>query len=304
MCAASDDVQNEPLLMKIARRLGRALPFARSLIVRGTAKITGAHRFVAEVDGELRAEVDFAERVSRHLYMFGIIEPAIEAVLRGILQEGNVVFDVGANFGYFSLVAGQCVGKRGVVIAFEPDPRNLVRLRRNIALNGFDQVEVSPLGVFDQIGTLTFHMAAVEEDNMGTSSLIAAREGRQKMEVSVTTLDTFVQDRGIERIDLIKMDIEGAEWGAICGGIEMLKRGVVRSMIIEVHEEILGEIKSREVLKMMNEVGFRGYSINEKRANGRGWQEYLDPLNGISGKDEPLKPHYLFVREDLQLLKS
>jgi FkbM family methyltransferase len=291
-----DVTATESAVMRLARRTGAALPFARSLIVRGTARICGVHKLVAEVEPGMHVEVDFHERMSRHLYMFGNIEPVVRQVFFGILHPGDTVLDVGANFGYFTLLAARSVGGSGRIIAFEPDPRNVARLKRNIALNSASQVEVVEIGVFDQQGSLTFHLAGEAEDNMGTSSLLdkgPQEAGRKTVEIPVTTLDTFIAQRGITRIDLLKMDIEGAEWGAIRGGLQTLKGGIVKQVLIEVHTGILGHDKSAEVLNMLQDCGFTGFAINEDKDHVADWKGYLDP---VGTKLELLNPHYLFVR--------
>lgn len=293
MSDQAEQITREPVLMKSARGLGRTLPFARSFIVRSTAAVLGARRFAARVEGGLIYEIDFRERVSRHLYMFGNIEPVIGAIFRGILQPGATVLDVGANFGYFSLLAGSLVGAAGKVIAFEPDPRNLARLRRNIALNHMSQVEVMPVGVYDADGTLKFHLAREDEDNLGTSSLLDAREGREQIDVRVITLDHFVRERGLTNIALLKMDIEGAEWGAIRGAMETLRAGIVRHVLVEVHTGVLGAEKSRQVVAMLRGAGLIGYAIDEAKAHVQTWRDYLAPLEA---QGELLNPHYLFTR--------
>ncbi len=123
------------------------------------------------------------------------------------LRENDVFVDVGANCGAYSLFAARNVGPNGRVIAIEPMPEMLKRLRYNIAVNGFRNIEVVPTAVGPEAGTATLF---VDEARRGLSSM-EKLEGTTPLQVPVATLLSVVNRSGIDRIDALKIDIEGFE---------------------------------------------------------------------------------------------
>jgi FkbM family methyltransferase len=123
------------------------------------------------------------------------------------LREDDVFVDVGANCGAYSLFAARNVGPNGRVIAIEPMPEMLKRLRYNIAVNGFRHIEVVPTAVGPEAGTATLF---VDEDRRGLSSM-EKLEGATPLQVPIATLLSVVKRAGIDRIDALKIDIEGFE---------------------------------------------------------------------------------------------
>ena len=123
------------------------------------------------------------------------------------LKEGDVFVDVGANCGAYSLFAARNVGRTGRVIAIEPMPEMLARLRFNIGLNGFDNIDVVPTAVGPAAGTATLF---VDESRRGLSSM-SKLEGSTPLKVPITTLQAVIERAGVDRIDALKIDIEGFE---------------------------------------------------------------------------------------------
>ena len=101
----------------------------------------------------------------------GMWEPAETALIRSQLKPGDTFIDVGANFGYYTVLASKLVGPTGRVIAFEPDPRSFQLLERNVARNGCTNVVLEQKALADKPGTLTLH---VSDSNRGAHSVIAA----------------------------------------------------------------------------------------------------------------------------------
>jgi precorrin-6B methylase 2 len=86
-------------------------------------------------------------------YALGTSEPEIQDVFAEHVRHGGVVWDIGANIGFYSLIASRLVGEDGKVFAFEPLPANLDAIARNIALNGVENIEVVGLALSDRVGT-------------------------------------------------------------------------------------------------------------------------------------------------------
>lgn len=156
---------------------------------------------------------------SNPAYATGTNESPVQAAFPELLAPGGVLFDVGANIGFFSLIGGRIVGHEGTVVAFEPGPDNLPVLRANAARNGMDNVVVEPLAVSDRDGTAELALA----EYSGGHSLVAdSVVPVDTITVTTITLDTFVGDGGTPAPDVVKIDVEGAELAVLRGMVGLL----------------------------------------------------------------------------------
>jgi FkbM family methyltransferase len=178
-------------------------------------------------------------------------EPRLTAALRTLLSPGMHVVDIGANLGYFTLVAAQAVGREGRVLAIEPYPRSFQLLLENIQLNGVDHVRALPYAVGRRSGKgqLFVYRAA------NWNSLVA-REERPKdvVEVAVYTLDEIVE--GEEPVHVLRMDVEGGELDVLCGAQNTLRKWRP-ILVLEVHPYLLGQTGTEEFLEVLEEMGYR-----------------------------------------------
>jgi FkbM family methyltransferase len=183
--------------------------------------------------GQLRLELDLGTYPDVCM-AFGLYERDTERVIRKILRPGMHFVDIGANIGYFTVLAAKLVGPTGRVDAFEPDPINRARLVRHVGENGFvEGVRVHAVGVGAEAGTVTlYHPKGVM--NHGSASIFQSVVG----ESDAYSIDIARADQVIDHIpDLIKMDIEGAELLAIQGMTGLLKGERPPAMIIEHNHE-------------------------------------------------------------------
>jgi len=141
--------------------------------------------------------------------------------LKRLLKPGFVIFDIGANFGHYSITLADALQRNCRVHAFEPFPQNLQRLCANIDLNGLDHViQVHPIGLSDASGSGSM---TVRPDNSGAATL--AKTGSvDGVTVDLTTLDEFCTRRQIEKVDFIKIDVEGYEEKILIGGSETIRK--------------------------------------------------------------------------------
>lgn len=140
-----------------------------------------------------------------------------------LIHPGHVLFDIGANFGHYSITLADAVGRACVVHAFEPFPKNTERLRTNIRLNGLDQiVHVHQIGLSDAPG---IGKMMIRSDNSGSATL-AVTDGSAiaATDIRLTTLDTFCEQEQIGKVDFIKADVEGYEERLILGGTKTIER--------------------------------------------------------------------------------
>jgi FkbM family methyltransferase len=156
-------------------------------------------------------------------YVLGTAEPPIQDVWAEHVPAGGVVWDIGANIGFFTLIAARLVDG-GKVVAFEPLPANLEAIRRNVALNGLGNVEIIDVALSDTEGTADLQLHSQKTwAKLDTSSDTGFQQGLQAtahLEVQVSTIDRQLQR--LPAPDLVKIDIEGAEVAALRGATVLL----------------------------------------------------------------------------------
>jgi FkbM family methyltransferase len=167
-------------------------------------------------------------------YWLGIYElPLQEAIIRE-LKSGDVFYDIGANAGFFSLLASKYVGPNGRVYAFEPLPENIQAIRGNFGVNAVETCELVEAAVTNNNGTIDFFQSA----DSSMASIFNNKDQTGSISVSAITLDDFVHNH--RSPNLIKMDIEGAELLALQGGINLLTQSERPRLLIELHGEEVG----------------------------------------------------------------
>jgi FkbM family methyltransferase len=226
---------------------------------------------VVSLDAGQLLAVDLATPHGRRLFGYGFCEPAAR-VMRSLLKPGDVVIDGGANIGLFTLIAAASVGREGRVIACEPSSSTMRLLRGNVDRNGFDWVELREIALASAPGQLRMR---VFTPGSGFSSFAPAdTTGGVEVEVEVATLDEVASDV-LERLRLVKLDVEGAELRALRGASEVLGRARP-DFIVELEPEHLerqgGSIA--EVQALFDDAGYVGYEIcaGELRRLPRVWQ--------------------------------
>lgn len=178
----------------------------------------------------------------------GVYEPHVAALIKSELKPGDVFYDIGANAGYFTLVAARAVGPTGKVIAFDPNPKNVLTVREQISLNGLESIcTVEPLAVSDECGSFHFVVTAVNA-NAHLQEIGAPHVGDEGkiIEVQSVTLDKFVADHPFPA--LIKMDVEGAEVAVLKGSRELLRGPNAPRFLVSTHSDELDR-ESKNILR-------------------------------------------------------
>lgn len=137
------------------------------------------------------------------------------------LKKGDVVIDAGAYSGLFTIYASKKVGNNGKVLAYEPNPYNLVFLRKNIELNNIHNVTVIEKGLFDRKDKLPFDIQSVGSNIVSIHNAFYKRRTLNKIQVD--TLDNEMKRLNVKKINFLKMDIEGAEINAVEGMEQTIK---------------------------------------------------------------------------------
>jgi FkbM family methyltransferase len=165
----------------------------------------------------IRWELDLREVIDASLYFSGSFEPRAERAMARLLGPGMTAIDVGANMGYHALRMAMGVGPAGRVIAVEPAPAAVARLRRNLALNELENVEivVAALGDRDEEAVMLRLQSRYPLSGRGAADAVVARLAR---------LDSLVLELALSRVDLIKIDVDGQEARVLRGTRDTLRR--------------------------------------------------------------------------------
>ena len=193
-------------------------------------------------------------------------------MLQAVLSPGSTFVDVGANWGYFTLLAAPRVGSQGSAIAVEPEPRMCSTLRANLTLNDFPNVTVLEIAATEREGTVSLLPFDQSTGNFGLSRVARAQEKHPEgIPVAGRALDDVFAELRIRRVSLLKMDIEGGEGRAIGGLRRSLTTGVVERILLEVHPPQLAQLGSSvdEMFALLEHAGFRGWVLDHSPAASR-----------------------------------
>ena len=158
------------------------------------------------------------EDVGRLIWLNGVFEKDETALFSRVVKSGDVCLDIGGNVGYFSLIIGRAASPAPVHV-FEPIPLNAALINANLRLNALDNVIVNQLALSDNEGTVRF---SVSTDSAYSSMLSTGTSAEaQSIDVTVTTLDAYLEQHGIDKVDIIKMDVEGAEGQVLAGATKL-----------------------------------------------------------------------------------
>ncbi|MET8681148.1 FkbM family methyltransferase [Streptomyces sp. NPDC004647] len=163
-----------------------------------------------------RFAVDTQDLIQRYLYLFGVWEPHMTHWLRRRLRSGDTFVDIGANIGYFSVLASRLVGSGGQVVAIEASPTFHRRLLQHAQLNACDNVRAVNTAVSDSRKMLTFVLASSK--NMGANSIVPYEgQAESTFEIEARPLTEVLSPAEITNARVIKIDVEGAEGGVVQG---------------------------------------------------------------------------------------
>ncbi|MEZ4103680.1 MAG: FkbM family methyltransferase [Candidatus Paceibacterota bacterium] len=196
--------------------------------------------------------------VDDEIYKLGKWEPEISAVIEKYLPEGGIFLDIGANIGYHTLYAALIVGNKGKVFSFEPLPRLSKQIKKSLEVNRIDNVRIYETALSDKVGQADLSLVS---ENIGASSIKTIEHERivdDKVLVEVNKLDNFTKT--IEKLDVIKIDIEGNEVEALRGSKELLQK-FKPVIILEFSPNIYEQDFSGKTKDLYNFLKSFGYKI-------------------------------------------
>lgn len=204
-------------------------------------------------------------------YWTGVYELTLQEVFARELKAGDVVYDIGANAGFFTLLAANLVGPAGRVFSFEPLPENIESVREQISINSLAHCELITSAVSNHCGEAAFSLT---ENN--STAHISKTNGENhtrrnhRLTVPTVTLDEFIRNH--PRPDFIKLDVEGAETEVLVGATSLLSSSSAPKLLIELH----GEDKARSIESTLTACGYELCDLSgEKLVAGAVGQHHI-----------------------------
>ena len=289
-----------PWSVRGLRAVVRRLPRGRYSVLAALAPTRGRFmaRLAADAGGAAFA-CDMGDQIAREVCLTGLYEPPVTRVVQQHLRPGGTAVDAGANWGYFSLLAAPAVGLAGTVIAMEPDPRQFAALAGNIAANGFRHVSAVQAAASAEEGRLSLVGYDEADANRGVSRLADPSVPGRRFDVRATSVDTLTA--GCPHVDLVKIDVEGAEDAVLDGMDAGLSSRRYRAIVLELHPGLLRAkgVDPASCVSRLRDRGYRGWTIDLGPA---AYRRALDPAVDVESLLLPLDrwgetewPHLLWL---------
>ena len=258
------------LLTSVGRRIGGVRPFRvmNSLRNMAWADPPDASQFWWARDcwgAELRLHPFYL--IDHEIISQGTYHKTLHRFIVRNVMPGMTVLDIGANIGSVTTHCANAVGSSGKVVAFEPVSGLRARLVENVDRNGFEWVTAEALGIWkESCGDIAFNVSKVNSENHGRSSLSSHSSGSETETIVTVTLDSYCEDKKINSIDIIKLDIQGAEFSALDGA---------RSTLARLRPILLTEVSPNDLLefgatskKYLEKIEGLGYSCHKITRSG------------------------------------
>lgn len=228
--------------------------------------VTSRLKSVARVQGH---KMFLDPRDHLNLFSNGIYEPFETEIVKTEIRKGDIVLDIGANIGYYTLIFANLVGSEGKVFAFEPDPGNFALLEKNVEANGYHNVILVNKAVSNKNGKIKLYLS----DDIGDHRIYDPGDGRKFVEIEAIRLDDYFK-QGNSRVNFIKMDIQGAEWEAIQGMNLLLQKNKDLKVITEFSPKLLriSGFKPEDYLGLLINHDFKLYHADER-------VQKIEPIN-------------------------
>ena len=205
------------------------------------------------------------------LSISGVFGPRDTQTVKDNVFSGNIVVDLGANIGYFTCLLAKIVGEDGKVFAFEPDPRNLKLLRRNIQENNYKNVIIADKAVSDVNGSCTLYSS---QKKFGANRIFESKKNQTQDFIPIKSeticLDDYFEKQNLlKKIDFIKIDVEGSEFRAFNGMKKILELNNNLKIFTEIAPSLLEDAGSsgKQVLDFLQEHKFINFFISDNRKN-------------------------------------
>ena len=237
---------------------------------------------------DLQIELHIDDWIQENLYFLGEYEVAELKTMKQFLTYDSVFIDIGANIGLYALNASKILDENAQIICFEPFQKNFNSLAKNIALNGLSNVQLEKKAIGDKDGTINLYYNE-EEMNLGMVSTKPLEKGITE-KVTLVSLDSYLKDHPVPRIDLIKIDIEGFEYSALLGMKNTLT-AFQPSILIEILDGNDSDSQNLKCYEFLLDLGYNKY--------------FIDDHGNLSEKEvNPSRMNYVFTTKRFANIKK
>ena len=246
---------------------GRYANIAGIVLQRHFASPTGP-LVVWDRNRKFRVEIqDLNDFIQRSIFFAGYIEYRETRFVQRALRAGDCFVDVGANIGWFTLLAASLVGPTGRVVSFEPASVIREQLAKNVSLNSLPQVTIEPFGLSDVNGFA--ELVAGPPGNRGHTSFLPDHDalGRDRETVPIIRFNEYCKDHALDHVRLMKVDVEGYEQLVLRGMGDMLRPELVESLLIEIDDQRLRRLGSSS-FDVLSYIASRGYELCHPTVSG------------------------------------
>jgi FkbM family methyltransferase len=202
------------------------------------------------------------QKDSLQLNFNGNFEPVETEIVKKEIKENDIILDIGANIGYYSLIFAQLTGKSGKVYSFEPDPTNFEILKKNILVNKHENVILENKAVSNKEGNLKLYLST---ENNGMHRIYPSKWCKDSIDINSIKIDNYFNIKK-QKIDFVKLDIEGAEYDALLGMESIIQNNENIIIFIEFVPASLEEhgTNPEDVLDFFINEGFKIFRINNE----------------------------------------
>ncbi len=189
-------------------------------------------------------------------------ESAERTFAEHFVRDGSTVLDIGAHHGYYTLLFSRKVGVEGRVVAFEPSPRERQRLALHLRINRCKNVAIEDCALGEAEGTGQLHVAAARESGLNSLRKPAVSVLTELVSIRTRCLDRVLRERGIERVDFVKLDVEGAELSVLKGATELLHRPprpIILAEVQDIRTRPWG-CPARDILSYLSDLDYRWFT--------------------------------------------
>jgi FkbM family methyltransferase len=219
-------------------------------LIRSPLALIPADATLPVLQGRLRGK-KWIVGSSIHGCWLGSYEYGVQQCFGELIKSGDIVFDIGANVGFYTLLASVLVGPTGKVFSFEPVRRNIVYLRKHLQLNSIRNVSVVECAISDRSGTALF--------DEGPSSSMGCLSAMGSLSVATATLDELFSSAEISAPNYIKIDVEGAE-AQVLAGAKRLLEDFHPTLFLSTH----GIEPHTQCCRFLNDLGYEVSAVDKK----------------------------------------
>lgn len=223
-------------------------------------ELNGINMFVPLQNEGLVCLINTKDVIGWKIFFFGEYESGTNRTLEKYIKQGDVVIEAGANFGSETLLLSRLAGKNGHIYAFEPNPYIFEQLKINISSNELVNVSSYDYALGESNNMIHFNIYPKGFCNPGMSSKYMETPITRKIDVNQKTIDTFVKEQDITKLNFLKMDIQGAEMDVIEGGTETINK--FKPIIFTEVDEIYNDKKY--MFQKFKSFGYTVYFIEER----------------------------------------